>query len=174
MTRADEISEKETRVRQFLHAHSLRALLLKRQANFSWMTGGGLNSIGIATDVGGSSLLVTETAKYVISNNIEAPRMIHEEEVEKLGFSLKTFPWTEDLEAVIVRSLVGKGLVACDLFVPDTRLMADEIARLRYSLTPGEIERYRWLGERASRAVEKTLLETARGEKESEDGSTNY
>ncbi len=168
MTRDDEIKEKERRVRDFLQAHGLRALLLKRQANFSWMTGGGVNAIGIATELGGTSLLVTESAKYVITNNIEAPRMIEEEGLEKLGFTVKTYSWYEDLEAPILRSLVGKGLVACDLFVPETRLMAEEIGRLRYSLTAAEVERYRWLGERVSHAVEKTALEARRGEKECE------
>ncbi len=168
MTTHDEMAEKERRIRRFLQSNGLRAVLLKRQANFSWMTCGGLNTVGIATEIGGVSLLLTENAKYLISNNIEAPRMIQEEEVEKQGFTVKTFSWHEDLEPILVRSLVGKGLVASDVFVPDTRLMAEEIARLRYSLTPSEIERYRWLGERVSRAVERTLLEAARGEKESE------
>jgi Xaa-Pro aminopeptidase len=35
-------------------------------------------------------------------------------------------------------------------------------------LTPEEQERYRWLGERVSQALEKTLIETKKGEKESE------
>jgi Xaa-Pro dipeptidase len=168
MTRDDEVNEKESRVRDFLRANGVRAVLLKRQANFSWMTCGGVNAIGIATELGGTSLLITENAKYVLSNNIEAPRMIHEEGVEKLGFTVKTHSWYEDLEAAILRSLVGKAVVACDVFLPDTRLMAEEIARLRYSLTPTEVERYRWLGERVSQAVEKVAMETHRGEKESE------
>ena len=168
MTTTDELAEKEARVRRFLQQSGLRGVLLKRQANFSWMTCGGVNAIGIATELGGTSLLITENAKYVLSNNIEAPRMIHEEGVEKLGFTVKTHSWYEDLEATILRTLVGKGLVASDVFVPDTRLMAEEIARLRYSLTLDEVERYRWLGERASHAVEKIVMATRRGEKESE------
>lgn len=58
--------------------------------------------------------------------------------------------------------------MGCDIYVPDTLLMAEEIARLRYSLTPSEVERFRWLGERVSQAVEKTLMEASQGEKESE------
>jgi len=46
--------------------------------------------------------------------------------------------------------------------------VTEDIARLRYSLTPEELERYRWLGEKASLALEKTLQETGQGEKESE------
>ena len=168
MTTVDELTEKENRIRRFLQQNGLRAVLLKRQANFSWMTCGGVNAVGIATELGSTSLLITEQGKYVLSNNIEAPRMIKEESVEKLGFTVKTYSWYEDLEATVLRTLVGKGLVACDVFVPETRMMAEEIARLRYSLTPSEVERYRWLGNRATQAVEKIMMETRRGEKESE------
>ena len=168
MAMTDELMEKEGRVRRFLQHHGFRAVLLKGQANFSWMTCGGVNAIGLATELGGTSLLITENAKYVLSNNIEAPRMIHEEGLEKLGFIVKTHSWYENLEATIMRTLIGKGLVACDVFLPDTRLMPEEIARLRYSLTPPELDRYRWLGHRTSRALEKIVMEARRGEKESE------
>jgi len=168
MTKTGEIQEKERRVRQFLREKGLRALLLKRQANFSWMTCGGLNLVGIATEVGATSLLITEDSKYVICNNIEAPRMIEEEGLEKQGFIVKTFPWYEDREIPILKELVGEGPVGCDVHFPNTLMMSEEIARLRYSLTPAELERYRWLGEKVSLAVEKTLMDTRRGEKESE------
>jgi Xaa-Pro aminopeptidase len=47
-------------------------------------------------------------------------------------------------------------------------MLTEEIARLRYSLTTEEVDRYRWLGERASLALEKTMIDTKSGEKESE------
>jgi len=47
-------------------------------------------------------------------------------------------------------------------------MLAEDIARLRYSLTPEETERYRWLGEKVSIALEKTLMKAKEGEKESE------
>src|SRR5512136_1576826 len=72
MAISDEIKEKEGRVRDFLRAKGLKALLLKRQANFSWLTAGGLNLVGITTEMGATTLLITEDSKYVISNNIEA------------------------------------------------------------------------------------------------------
>src|SRR4030065_1901331 len=104
----DEIKEKERRVRDFLRSKGLKALLLKRQANFSWMTCGGLNLVGITTEFGATSLLITEDSKFVISNNIEAPRMIEEEDLEKQGFIPRIFPWHEDQEVSIVKELVGK------------------------------------------------------------------
>jgi Xaa-Pro dipeptidase len=168
MALADEIKEKERRIREFLRSKGLRALLLKRQANFSWMTCGGLNLVGITTEVGAASLLITENAKLVISNNIEAPRMIEEEGLEKQGFLVKTFPWYEDQEVALVKELIGEGPVGSDVPFPNATMLVEDIARLRYSLTPEEIERYRWLGEKASIALERTLMKAKKGEKESE------
>lgn len=164
----DEIKEKERRVREFLKSKGLKALLLKRQANFSWMTCGGLNLVGITTEVGATTLVITENSKFVISNNIEAPRMIEEEGLERQGFVIKTFPWHEDQEVALVRELVGDGPLGSDVPFPNAMILVEDIARLRYSLTPEEIERYRWLGERVSSALEKTMIRTKKGEKESE------
>ena len=168
MALVDEIKEKERRVREYLKSKGLKGLLLKRQANFSWMTGGGLNLVGITTEMGATSLLITEGPKFVISNNIEGPRMRDEEGLEKQGYVIKTFPWYEDQEASMVKELVGDGPIGCDTPFQNTVMLAEEIARLRYSLTPEEQERYRWLGEKTSLALEKTLIETKKGEKESE------
>ena len=168
MSISDEIKEKERRVREFLRSKGLKALLLKRQANFSWMTCGGLNLVGITTEMGATALLITEDSKYVISNNIESPRMIDEEGMEKQGFIVKTFPWYEDQEAMIVRDLIGESSFGSDVPFQNAMVLAEDVARLRYSLTPEEQGRYRWLGERASSALEKTMMKTKESEKESE------
>ena len=167
MALVDEIKEKERRVREFLRLKGLKALLLKRQANFSWMTCGGLNLVGIATEMGATSLLITENSKFVISNNIEAPRMIEEEGLEKQGFVIKTFPWFEDQEVSLVKELLGEGPLGSDGPFPNAQMMAEDIARLRYSFTPDEKKRYRWLGKRVSIALEKTMMKAKKGEKES-------
>ncbi len=168
MTSLNEIKEKERRVREFLRIKGLKALLLKRQANFSWMTCGGLNLVGITTEVGATTLLITKNSKFVISNNIEAPRMIEEEDLEKQGFTVKNFPWHEDQEVSMIKELVGGGPVGSDVPFPNAQVITEDIARLRYSLTPEEQERYRWLGKRVSLSLEKTVMETVQGEKESE------
>ncbi len=168
MSLAEEIREKEKRVRGLLKAKDLKALLLKRQANFSWMTGGGLNLVGITTETGVTSLLITPDAKFAITSNIEAPRMVDEEGLEKQGFVVRSYPWYEDGEIPLVKEMTGGGPVGCDVPFPSAMVLAEDIARLRYSLTPEERERYRWLGEKVSLALEKTLTETSPGEKESE------
>lgn len=168
MALLEEIGEKERRIREFLKRNGLKGLLLKRQANFSWLTGGGLNLVGITTELGVASLLITTEEKFVLTSNIEAPRLTLEEKLEEQGFLLKIFPWHEEQEAALVAALMDGGPLGADVTFPEARPMAEEIARLRYSLTPEEIQRYRWLGEKVSSALEKTLLETQKGEKECE------
>ncbi len=167
MSLGREIKEKERRVRDFLELRNLKGLILKRQANFSWMTCGGLNLVGIATEFGATTLLITENSKFVISSNIEAPRMIEEEGLEKQGFVIKAFPWFEDQELFLVKELIGDGPLGSDVPFPNAQMMAEDIARLRYSLTPDEQKRYRWLGKKASLALERTMMKTKKGEKES-------
>lgn len=164
----EEVREKERRIREFLRSKGLKALLLKRQANFSWLTGGGLNLVGITTEFGVTSILITEDSKFLLSNNIEAPRMIREEKLEEQGFIVKVFPWYEDFEASIIKETIGNGPLGSDVAFPNAILLAEDIARLRYSLTSEEIERYRWLGSRVSEVLEKTMLDTKIGEKECE------
>ena len=164
---SEEIKEKEQRIRAFLQEKNLQGLLLKRQANFSWLTGGGLNLVGITTELGAASLLITRQEKFALTNNIEAPRMILEEGLEKQGFIVKVFPWHDEQEQQMVKELMGGGTLGSDAPFPEAKTMTEEISRLRYSLTPEEIERIRWLGQQVSYALEKTLLETERGEKES-------
>lgn len=168
MARDAEIREKEKRVRKLIESRGFAGILLKRQANFSWMTGGGLNLVGITTEMGATSLLITEREKYLISNNIEAPRMIHEEGLEAQGFMVKSYPWHEEQEAAVVKGLLKEGALGADVPFPGAVTITEDVARLRYSLTPEEVERYRWLGGRTSRALEKTLEETGKAEKESE------
>ena len=167
MPTSNELKEKERRVRDFLRSKGLKALLLKRQANFSWMTCGGLNLVGITTEFGATSLLITEESKYVISSNIEAPRMIEEEALEKQGFILKAFPWHENQESAIIKELTGEGSLGSDAPFPNAQVLAEDVAKLRYSLTPEEQKRYRWLGKKVSNALEKTMMKTKKGEKES-------
>jgi len=168
MVLESEVREKERRVREFLRSKGFSALLLKRQANFSWMTCGGLNLVGITTDIGQTTLLITQDEKFAITNNIEGPRIEKEELLSEQGYTIKTFPWYEDREVQIVKDIVGNGGLASDWPFPGATPVPEEVARLRYSLTNEELERYKWLGDKVSFALEKTLSETKPEEKESE------
>jgi beta-lactamase superfamily II metal-dependent hydrolase len=51
MTRLEEVLIKEKRLRTLIEAKGLDGILLKKQPNFSWLTGGGLNSDDVEGDL---------------------------------------------------------------------------------------------------------------------------
>jgi Xaa-Pro dipeptidase len=169
MTRLEEIILKEKKVRQVMKEKNLEGILLKKQPNFSWFTAGGYNMVGTATDLGMTALLVTPSNRYVIANRIEAPRMMEEEGLEDLGFQLLEHEWYADREAELFRKAAGDpaGIGADGHFAPCLNVEG-EIKKLRYALTESEVDRYLFLGEKLSRAIEKTALGVRAGEAECE------
>lgn len=163
---AEEIREKKSRLRALLGELQLDAILLRKQGNFSWLTGGGLNLVGIATEMGVASLLITPDKEYVICNNIEAPRMEQEEELPAQGYEIRSYPWHEEREAEVVRDLAGGGRVGCDCAFPGTQEISSRINPLRYSLTSWEVQRYKEVGALTSRAIEEAIATVEPGDKE--------
>lgn len=168
MDRKEEIAVKEKRLRSLMDSIGLRGILLKRQPNYSWSTAGGVNMVAISTDIGFSSLLFTDKEKFCVANRIEEYRNMEEEGLEDLGFSLLDYEWYKGSELECVEKVVPVNKIGCDIPLEGARFIGDEINRLRYSLTPPEIERYLWLGEKTSRAVESVLQEVNPGDTEAE------
>ncbi|MGW8225507.1 MAG: aminopeptidase P family N-terminal domain-containing protein, partial [Anaerolineales bacterium] len=69
----DELKIKIERIRYLLAAHDLDALLVQRVTNFAWLSCGGASYVNTAEESGTAALLVTPDARYLITNNIEAP-----------------------------------------------------------------------------------------------------
>lgn len=168
MNRREEVKIKLDRVKNFLKEHNLSAILIKKQPNFSWITAGGVNFVGMATEMGVTSVLITERDQFVIANKIEARRM-RDEEVGEIGFEVLEYEWYEDKEMEIVKKIVGDGEIGCDVSLSGTQFVDNNFRKLRFELTEGEIERYKFLGERLSRIVEEVLIyETKPGNTEIE------
>jgi len=73
MINRQEVDKQKARVRDLMARLKLDAVLLRKQCNFSWLTGGHLNLVDIATEMGAAPLLPTPGNEYVVCNNIEAP-----------------------------------------------------------------------------------------------------
>jgi Xaa-Pro dipeptidase len=167
MTRMEEISVKERRIRDLIEKRGLEAILIKTQANFCWFTGGGLNEVTVADTLGVTSILITESERFVVSNRIEASRMMDDEDLAGLGFTLIQYEWFEGGECAEVTRILNPGKFGCDTPGFGYECLAAEIAALRFALLECEIDRYLWLGKRASMALESVLAGARPGMKES-------
>jgi Xaa-Pro dipeptidase len=146
---------RETRdrsLRELMDKHGVGALLLSTPANFAWYTGGADNRVDHGDPAGVASVLVTSDDAYILTNNIEAPRMREEQTPE---IEVVEHPWHEEPTALL-SELTGGGGVGTD--VPSTSgpdLLA-EISPLRYVLDEDAIEDYRRLGEDTVQAMSET------------------
>jgi antitoxin VapB len=157
----DELAEKKSRLDTFLAEHQLDALYLCQVANVTWLTGGMEPVVMINSDRAEAGLLVTRDRRYVVCNSIEHPRLRDEDRLADQGYEFHVNPWYHGLPRFA--ELVHGTHWAADwplLGVPD---LSAEIARLRFQLTPPEVERYRWVGLRSGQALERAAREIRPG-----------
>ncbi|MFP3937517.1 MAG: M24 family metallopeptidase [Phycisphaerae bacterium] len=166
----EELSIKHGRVVQYLREHKLDGVLLSRRCNFSWYTCGAHNYVGNACGVGNSHLLVTPDSAKVLTNNIEATRLSNEE-LPAAGIEVRSFPYFDAEErAKLFESVCGSMRIAVD--APAAGLEAAPLDagfdRLRWSLTAGEIDRYRELCRDTAAALESVAQTAEPGQTENE------
>ncbi|MCL2000931.1 MAG: aminopeptidase P family N-terminal domain-containing protein [Planctomycetes bacterium] len=163
----EEIEGKREKVRNILSECGLDGILIKKISNFAWLTGGGINYVGITTEVGICPLLITKDKDYIISNKIEAPRLRDEELLLEQGYVQKEYPWYNDAgEAETVKAILGTGKIGSDYGFPGSMDVNPQLNLLRWSLTHWEVERYRELGRATSLAIEETCQTIRPGDKE--------
>ena len=102
----DEIAEKERRIREMAEREGVDAVALSSIANFAWFTCGGNNYVGIAAEVGVGTAVITRDAKYIVADNIEAPR-IRDEEVVDQGFEIRHCPWHDGSKDALICDIAG-------------------------------------------------------------------
>jgi Xaa-Pro dipeptidase len=136
-------------LRELMNWRGLGALLLSSPANFAWYTGGADNRVDHGDPVGVASVLVTTDDAYILTNNIEAPRMREEQTPE---MEVVEHPWHEE-PAALLRELTGGAGVGTDFPSTSGPDLSAEISRLRYILDGDAIVAYRHLGADAAQAV---------------------
>src|SRR5215212_7940082 len=130
-------------LRELMDVHGVEALLLSSPANFAWYTGGADNRVDHGDPVGVASVLLTMDDAYILTNNIEAPRM-REEQTPQM--EVVEHPWYEE-PAALLRELAGGAGVGTDFPFTSGPDLSAEISPLRYVLDPDAIDLYRDLGE---------------------------
>jgi Xaa-Pro dipeptidase len=139
-------------LRDLMDGHGVGALLLSSPANFAWYTGGADNRVDHGDPVGVASVLLTTDDVYILTNNIEAPRMRQEQTPE---MEVVEHPWYEE-PAALLRELTGGASVGTDFPSTSGPDLSTEISPLRYVLDGDAIENYRDLGEDTVIAVSES------------------
>jgi Xaa-Pro dipeptidase len=136
-------------LRELMDEWGLGALLLSSPANFAWYTGGADNRVDHGDLVGVASVLVTTDDTYILTNNIEAPRLREEQTPE---MEVVEYPWHEESGALLRELTSGAG-VGTDFPSTSGSDLSAEISPLRYVLDGDAIEHYRHLGADTAQAM---------------------
>lgn len=94
--RASEVAAKLQRLRSAMAASRVDAVRLRGVDWFFWATGGGANWVILTSETGVAELLITHSSAWVLTSQIEDPRL-SEEEVPP-GLEVAVFPWADDRE----------------------------------------------------------------------------
>lgn len=164
-----EQSAKREAVGALLAARGLDALLLRRVSSFAWITCGARSEINTAVEAGEAQVLLTRDRRYLLTNNIEAPRLLGEEGLLAQGFEPRVHAWHEPEAAL--HALVRGLRVGVDRPAPELAGAVDvsqDLARLRAALTPEEAVRFRALGRLCAEAMQRAVRTLAPGQTEHE------
>lgn len=158
--RPREFDDKRKTLLEYMDRHGFDVIVLTRRANFAWATGGGLNHVGLAGEIGVSSLVVTFDRSFCVANNIESVRL-RDEELGDLDLDWRVYDWYDSSSARRHwTATLSEGRVACDVRVPgmteEVELLPADFAELRHVLPPPEQRRYESLGRDAAQCLEDT------------------
>jgi Xaa-Pro dipeptidase len=156
-----ELDAKHATLLKWLGENKLAGVLIRRNENVAWITGGAVElRVLTPCETGVASILVTADGKrYYFTTENEAPRL-HDEEFGALDFEPILFPWYADDTAAAAAKLAG-GLLGSDTPQPGTTPV--NLYPLRASLSETEIARYRWLGAETAAATVESLHEVESG-----------
>jgi Xaa-Pro dipeptidase len=165
-----ELEIKSKRLVEYLDRYRIDGVLLSERANFAWITGGRDNHVANNSRTGACAILATKTERICLANASEAPRM-ESEELAGMGIKTVNYPWHDSAAAQrAVREVIGARRVHCDVDVLGLGLSAlpPGFEQMRWSLTEGELTRYREGGRRMTQAMQTAAREVKVGMSEVE------
>jgi antitoxin VapB len=156
-----ELEAKHERLVGWLDEQKLAGVLLRRNENVAWVTGGAVElRVLTPSETGVASLLITaDGRRYYFTSENEAPRL-HDEEFGALDFEPVLFPWWAD-DTVAAATKIAGGALASD--TAGAGLVSANLAPLRAALSETEIARYRWLGAETAATTVDALKEVEPG-----------
>ncbi len=159
-----EFNHKLHRMQTLLAERGLDAMLLQRVSSFAWATCGAASYVNTATTDGVATLVITPAGRYLLTNNIEAARLEQEEDLSNQGWEFRVVPWYKT-QGTVMELTRGLKLGADGPYAGATDLSA-EMARLRASLTPEEVGRFRTLSRLCAEAMDSAIRAVRPGQTE--------
>jgi antitoxin VapB len=157
----EELNQKHEKLVAWLGAQGLAGVLIRRNENIAWLTGGAVEEIVCtACETAVVSLLVTSAGKrFYLTTENEAPRA-HNEEFGALDFEPVLFPWYADDTVATAARLAG-GPLGSD--TPGAGVKLVSLYPLRAAMSETEIARFRWLGAETAAATVEALHQVEPG-----------
>ncbi len=152
--RRPEVAKKLQRLRDRMAVHEIDVIRLTQLPNLMWLTAGASLHINLASDVGPTAILITADQAYVLTDNIEAPRLEQEESLPALGFAMMVESWSEP--GGHVQSLASGKRMGQD--GPGAGVdLSTELQALRANLQDEELARLRFTGALAGAAIGEVI-----------------
>lgn len=161
-----EVTEKIDRVRNLMKEEELEGVLITSTPNFFWITGGKSGFVDKGVQDSAVKILITIDKMYLICNSSERYRVL-DEELTDGSYEPIAFKWHENEKEILKPYLEGKK-IGSDSGIYDTKNIAEEIQKLRYSLTSDEEIRMREIGPESAQILEDTMRSIVSGETERE------
>jgi hypothetical protein len=154
--RAAEVADKLAAMRQWLADTGAGALRLRGIDWFAWATAGGSSAVLHTAEVGVAEVLVTAAEAFILTDEIEADRLRHEEVPG--GFGWHAAPWAEpEWRDQFVLGAAGGAPVLSDRPAGAEAQLPPAARVRRMVLCHTELERYRALGAAAAAAMTETM-----------------
>lgn len=152
---------KLARVRRFLQAEEYTGMVLSRQDNFSWITGGGSNRVIIPSEEGAGVIVVTQDQIYMVAQVMDGQRIMDE---EMSGLDARYIPlkWYEESAVQRAVALAGEKPVA-DIAAGGCDCRLREIYALHFPLTDSELAVLTELGSISDRILTDAAAELKPG-----------
>jgi len=148
---------KEQRVYELIDKLNLSGILLSKQTNFLWFTGGNRNDVIKNEDISLVYLFITKDNKYLISTNSDKERVCNEE-LDKKGFETIVYDWYCQDVFDVLRKIGTVEKIGGDFLHPNILYIENNLADIRRNLTGDEIKKLRNLADEYSKLLTKFCL----------------
>lgn len=157
----EELKTKLSKIESMLKRRNLDALLIQKVTNFAWASCGASSFVNTTDNQGVASLLITPGGRYLITNNIEAPRFKEEERLEEMGWEFKVTPWyhTKDVISNLTKDL----RLGADGFYPGAEDVSVQLVHMRVNLLPEEQQRFKEVCAGCAEAMDRSIRQVKPG-----------